>query len=139
MPLWPNAVIRPKLRIALPHKRIAAFHPKEFLFGIAVLAVLFILGGNLYTLIETPPPITGSPDGLPRVFAPGIDAQLSMEGMMASIVAGIGVLGLGIIYYSSRYVFTPSHATRLMILGMLLSGVAFLIYNYMFAIKLAYA
>jgi hypothetical protein len=120
----------------MPSLRLPPCPPKAAVFGCAIFTVLFVLGGNIYTLVMTPPPIASFSDGLPRLFAPGLDAQLSIEGIVASVVAVIGFLGLGLIYYSSRYVFTPSHATRMMILGMILTGVAFLIYSYMYAIKM---
>lgn len=120
----------------MPNLGLPTCPPKAAVFSVVILAVLFVLGGNIYTLIMTPPPIAGFSNGLPRLFAPGLDAQLSIEGIVASVVAFIGVLGLSLIYYSSRYVFTPSDATRLMILGMILTGVAFLTYSYMYAIKI---
>lgn len=109
---------------------------KAAVFGVVYLAVFFVLGGNIYTLIETPPPMVGTPNGLPRLFAYGLDAQLGIEGIVASITALIGVLGLGLIYYSSKFVFSPAHATRMMVLGMILTGVAYLILSYIYAIKM---
>jgi hypothetical protein len=99
------------------------------------LVVLFVLGGNIYTLVRTPPAIAGSQSGVPIVIAPGLDQQLGMEGIVASVVILVGVAGLGLVYYASKYVFQPGYATRLMILGMILASVAFLIFTYLWLIK----
>lgn len=98
--------------------------------------VLFVLGGNIYTLVRTPPAIAGGSGGEPILVAPGIDIQLGMEGIVASITIMAGTLGLGILYYSSKYVFQPGYATRLMILGMVMAGVAFLMIAYFFGLKI---
>jgi len=82
------------------------------------------------------PAIAGNPaGGAPILIAPGIDVQLGMEGIVASVVVMIGTIGLGLMYYASKYVFQPGYATRLLILGMILAGVAFLVFSYMFALK----
>lgn len=120
----------------MPRLRTITWPSNVVFFFIAIFAVLFVLGGNIYTLIMTPPPLVDFSNGPPSILAPGLDAQLSIEGIVASIVGFIGVLGLGLIYYSSRYIFSPSNATRMMIVGMILAGVAFLCYSYMIAIKM---
>lgn len=109
--------------------------PDIVLFGITLIAVLFVLGGNVYTLVRTPPAIASGSSGTPIVIAPGIDSQLSIEGIVASVVILVGALGLGLVYYGSKYVFQPGYATRLMVLGMILSGVSFLIFSYLWGIK----
>lgn len=86
-------------------------------------------------MVRTPPPIAGSTSGIPILIAPGIDVQLGLEGIVASVVTLIGTIGLGLVYYSSRYVFQPGYATRLLILGIILAGIAFLTFGYLFGIK----
>ncbi len=111
--------------------------PDTVLFALVFVAILFILGGNIYTLIRTPPVIVGNPaGGAPILIAPGLDFQLGMEGIVASVVVMIGTIGLGLIYYASKYVFQPGYATRLIVLGMLLAGTAFLVLTYMMAEKI---
>lgn len=109
--------------------------PDIVLFGLAFILVLFILGGNLYTLVRTPPAIAGSSRGSPVLIAPSLDQQLGLEGIVASVVVLVGVVGLGLVYYGSKYVFQPGYATRLIILGMILTGVSFLIFSYLWGIK----
>lgn len=110
--------------------------PDTVIFALVFIAIVFILGGNIYTLIRTPPAIAGNPSGgAPLLVIPVLDQQLGLEGVVASFVVFIGSVGLGFIYYSSKYVFQPGYATRLMILGMLLAGAAFLVFTYLFALK----
>jgi hypothetical protein len=58
-----------------------------------------------------------------------------MEGIVVSCVVFIGTLGLGVLYYASKFVFQPGYATRLMVLAVMLSGVAFLILTYLMQMK----
>jgi hypothetical protein len=106
-------------------------------FAAIFVAVLFILGGNIYTLVRTPPPIAAGVDGSPILIAPGIDIQLGMEGLVASVIIMVGVVGLGMIFFASRYVFQPGYATRLMALGIIMSTVAFLIMTFLMLVKTA--
>jgi hypothetical protein len=109
--------------------------PDTFIFGLLFVVVLFVLGGNIYTLVRSPPAIAGSQGGAPILIAPGIDQQLGMEGIVASVVILVGVSGLGLIYYGSKYVFQPGYATRLMVMGMIMTGVSFLIFSYLWSLK----
>ncbi len=109
--------------------------PDIVLFGIIFIAVIFVLGGNIYTLVRTPPAIAGGAGGIPILISPGIDSQLGMEGVVASVIIMVGTMGLGLLYYGSKYVFQPGYATRLMILGVILTGVAFLLFSYLWGIK----
>ena len=135
-PWWPRAIVKPQLRLRRPRFATPTRPPGIILFGIVFVAVLFILGGNIYTMVRTPPPIAGGQGGVPILVAPGLDQQLGLEGIVASVVILMGAMGLGLVYYSSRYVFQPGYATRLLVLGVILAGVAFLTFTYLFGIKL---
>lgn len=134
-PWWPRFIIRPKVRLSRPRFRMPSRPPDTVIFGIMFIVVLFVLGGNVYTLVRTPPAIAGGSGGTPILVSPGLDSQLGMEGVVASVVIFVGVMGLGLIYYGSKYVFQPGYATRLMVLGMIMSGVSFLIFSYLWSIK----
>jgi hypothetical protein len=136
MPVWwPRIIIRPRVKLARPRFKMPSRPPDLVIFGVIFVIILFVLGGNIYTLVRTPPAIAGSSSGTPILVAPGLDAQLGMEGVVASVVIFVGVIGLGLIYYGSKYVFQPGYATRLIILGIILSGVAFLIFSYLWSVK----
>lgn len=134
-PWWPSFIVKPRVRLSRPSFRMPTRPPDTVLFGIMFVGVLFVLGGNIYTLVRTPPAVAGSQSGVPIVIAPGIDQQLGMEGIVASVVILVGVSGLGLVYYASKYVFQPGYATRLMVLGMVMAGVAFLIFSYLWYVK----
>ncbi|MFX1481804.1 MAG: hypothetical protein ACFFCP_01295 [Promethearchaeota archaeon] len=134
-PWWPRIIVKPRVRLTRPSFRMPTRPPDIVIFGLIFIVVLFVLGGNIYTLIKSPPAIAGSSSGAPILIAPGIDQQLGMEGIVASVVILVGVSGLGLIYYGSKYVFQPGYATRLMLLGMIMSGVAFLIFSYLWTLK----
>ena len=133
---WPRFIVKPQVRLSRPRFGMPARPPDIIIFGAVFIAMLFILGGNIYTMVRSPPAIAGSADGTPIVIAPGIDLQLGLEGLVASVVVCLGAVGFGLLYYSSKYIFQPGYATRLMIMGMVMAGLAFLIFSYLFAYKL---
>ena len=134
-PWWPRFIVKPRVRLTRPRFGMPTRPPDIVLFGIVFVAVLFVLGGNIYTLVRTPPAIAGSSGGTPILISPGIDSQLGMEGIVASVIIMVGTMGLGLVYYGSKYVFQPGYATRLIVLGIILSGAAFLIFSYLWMIK----
>ena len=134
-PWWPRIIVKPRVRLTRPSFGMPTRPPDTVLFGLVFVAVLFVLGGNIYTLVRSPPAIAGSQSGVPILIAPGIDQQLGMEGIVASVIIMVGVSGLGLVYYGSKYVFQPGYATRLMFLGMLMAGVSFLIFSYLWSLK----
>jgi hypothetical protein len=134
-PWWPRFIVKPRVRLTRPRFGMPTRPPDIILFGIIFVVVLFVLGGNIYTLVRTPPAIAGGQGGTPILISPGIDSQLGMEGIVASVVIMVGTMGLGLVYYGSKYVFQPGYATRLMVLGVILTGVAFLIFSYLWGIK----
>jgi hypothetical protein len=131
---WPRFIVKPKVRLTRPGFGMPTRPPDTVIFGVILLVVLFVLGGNIYTLVRSPPAIAGS-GSTPILVAPGIDSQLGMEGIVASVVILVGTVGLGLVYYASKYVFQPGYATRLIILGMIMSGVSFLMFSYLWTLK----
>ncbi len=134
-PWWPRIIVKPRVRLGRPRFTTPTRPPGIILFGLLFVAVLFILGGNIYTLVRTPPPIASDGSGNPILIAPAVDVQLGLEGIVASVIVLIGTIGLSLIYYASRYIFQPGYATRLLILGVIVAGVAFLAFAYLFNIK----
>jgi hypothetical protein len=134
-PWWPRLIIKPNVRLSRPRFATPQRPPSILIFGVVFVAVLFILGGNIYTLVRSPPAIAGSASGTPVLIYPAIDTQLGLEGLVASVVILMGTMGLGLIYYASKYVFQPAYASRLLVLGMILASIAFLTFGYLFGIK----
>ena len=135
-PWWPSFIVKPRVRLTRPRFGMPTRPPDIIIFGAIFVLVVFVLGGNIYTMVKTPPAIAGDSQGNPILVMPGISAQLGLEGIVASLVIIIGTFGLGLLYSASKYVFQPSHATRLMIIGVVLTGAAFLILTYIFAMKI---
>jgi hypothetical protein len=73
-------------------------------------------------------------DGI--VIYPAIDAQLALEGIAISAILLMGLVGFGLMFYSSRFVFEPAYATRIMTLGIVIGSLSILVISYLFAYKL---
>ncbi len=136
MPWWPSLIIKPQLRLERRRFTAPSRPPSIVVFGILFLALVFILGGNIYTLVHSQPPIAATSSGAPLVILPTLESQLGLEGVAVSIVIFFGVLGLGFINYSSRFVFDPASASRYLLVGIVMVFVAYFIIFYMYGIKL---
>ncbi|MBN2228951.1 MAG: hypothetical protein JW779_05095 [Candidatus Thorarchaeota archaeon] len=137
-PWWPRIIVKPKVRLTRPRFGMPTRPPDIVIFGLMFVVVLFVLGGNIYTLVRSPPAIASGSGGTPILIAPGIDTQLGLEGVVASVIIFVGTIGLGLVYYGSKYVFQPGYATRLILLGIILAGVSFLIFSYLWSVKVGY-
>ncbi|NWF96136.1 MAG: hypothetical protein HXY34_08330 [Candidatus Thorarchaeota archaeon] len=135
MPLWLGLIIRPHVRLARPRFGTVSRPPSLLVFGGVFLFVLYVLGGNVFTLIRSPPPIAGGSSGQPILILPTAEAQLGLEGVVVSFVIAMGTLGLGSLYYGSKFVFQPGRAMRIMIAGFVMVGLAYLLMFYMYGLK----
>ncbi|MGY5874812.1 MAG: hypothetical protein RTU30_03610 [Candidatus Thorarchaeota archaeon] len=125
-------VMRPQIRFARLRVGRLVMPNNAFVLGTALFIVLFALGGNIFSLVNSPPALISGGG----VVYPGIDAQLALEGIAVSSILLVGMVGFGLMFYSSRFVFEPSYATRLMTLGIIISSISILVVSYLFAYKL---
>ncbi len=135
MPWWPKFIIKPQLRLERVRLTAPSRPPDIVVFGIILLLVIFTLGGNIYTLVQSQPPIAATSSGSPMVILPTLESQLGLEGVAVSMVILFGIAGLALIHYSSRFVFDPTNATRNMLIGIVLLSIACLLLFYFYGIK----
>ena len=112
-----------RLKIGLP----AGLSPLVA-FGIVLVIVLFVMGGGIYVLINNP--AFNDPTGS-TIVNTSLSDQYGIETVLSVAFMFIGVVGFLLIYESTKHVYNASFATKLLVLGVFLTGVSILLLYWM--------
>jgi hypothetical protein len=110
--------------------------PSSATFIIAAIAfTTFLLGGGLLTIITQPPPslYTG---GRFYFIYPGMDRQLGFDTVFSAMLYAVGLIGLLLMYRSTKNAYKPRQAYMTLIIGVALLLMAYLFLEWSIAIKL---
>jgi len=101
--------------------------PPIFIVAAIVIAFsLFLLSGGIYDILETP--LTAIPYGSGVLFFyPGLQAQVLVESAGVMISYAMGVVGIILMYQSTKYAYKPRQAYI-----MLLSGAVLILITYFY-------
>ena len=107
-------------------RKISASKPSSATFIIIVIGfTTFLLGGGLLTII-TRPPITYY-DGSKFYFLfPSMDQQFGMDTVFSALLYVTGLIGLLLIYRSTKNAYKPRQAYMTLIIGVALIILAYL-------------
>ncbi len=117
-------------RIRRLYRRIVTAKPSVFVIAVIIAGLsIFFLGGGVYDILEKP--LIAIPLGTQILFFyPGtINEQTILDSAFAMVTYFFGLLGLLLMYQSTKYAYRPRQAYML-----LLIGVAFVVIAY-FAIE----
>ncbi|MFW9902731.1 MAG: hypothetical protein ACFFFH_00245 [Candidatus Thorarchaeota archaeon] len=107
--------------------------------GVILCAVIFLLGGGIYNLAETPLPMGQTLDGIIITF-PEPNEQFLIESFIASLFIGLGAGGCYLIWFSTRFAYDNRTSITLLIFGIILMCIAaagiLLMYDYKTRIQL---
>lgn len=118
------------------YQKISTTKPSAFVLStIAIAAAVFLFGGGLYDVIMKP---------LPAVYYGGsfvlIDPRLSEQFLADSLVSmtlyAFGVVGLIVMYQSTKYVYKPRQAYMMFLTGIVLLFLAYVFLEVTLQIKL---
>lgn len=104
--------------------------------AIAIAAVVFLLGGGLYDIIMKPLPAVYYAGRFLFLY-PQLSEQFISDSIIAITVYGLGIVGLLVIYQSTRYVYRPRQAWMMMIVGITLLLIAYIFLEASIRIKLS--
>jgi len=113
-------------RIRRLYRRIVTAKPSVFVIAAIIAGLsIFFLGGGVYDILEKP--LIAIPLGTQILFFyPGtINEQTILDSAFAMVTYFFGLLGLLLMYQSTKYAYRPRQAYML-----LLIGVAFLVIAY---------
>jgi len=106
-------------------RRISTAKPSNFvLAGIAIAFVVFLFGGGLYSLIVKP--YTAVYYGGRFLFVyPQLSEQFISDSIIAMILFSMGIIGLAIMYQSTKYAYKPRQAYMMFLVGAALLIIAY--------------
>ncbi|MHA1792513.1 MAG: hypothetical protein ACTSVI_07700 [Promethearchaeota archaeon] len=129
----------PKVRLtSLGRSTISLPSPPRMLVLMATYIFLFwLMAGGIYIMVRNPIALGSKQGGTqPIYFYPSLNDSFIIEGFIAAIILFVGGIGAIMIYQASLQAYNKSYALKLLYLGLVLSGVAFLIMQWMINIKL---
>jgi hypothetical protein len=110
------------------YRKILAFKPSWTVIAlVAVAASIFILGGGVFDIIEKPMALLpGASSGSFIFYYPGdLNAQTLNESVFVMVLYAIGFAGLATIYQSTKYAHKPREAFTWLLIGTILTIIAF--------------
>jgi len=105
--------------------------------GIVVAVSIFLLGGGVFDILEKP--LVAIPLSSTRIlfFYPGITNQSILDSTIAMLTYSFGVVGIMLMYQSTKYAFKPRQAYILLLVGILFILMAYLIMENLIWAKLS--
>jgi hypothetical protein len=107
-------------------RRISSSKPSAMTFVLIVIAFsTFLFGGGLLTLINQPPIAVYSGTKFYFLY-PALDGQFVMDTVFSAMLYIVGLVGLLLIYRSTKNAFKPRQAYMGMIIGVTLVLLAYI-------------
>ncbi len=109
------------------YQRISTVKPSILLIASIITAFsLFLLAGGVYTILEQP--LAAIPYGRTILFyyPSTLSAQVGIETIGVMIAYGMGVIGMLLMYQSTKYAYKPRQAFMLLISGVALILIAYI-------------
>jgi lysylphosphatidylglycerol synthetase-like protein (DUF2156 family) len=122
------------------YRRILAFKISWTVIAlIGVAASIFILGGGVFDIIEKPLALLpGASSGSFLFYYPyELNAQTLNESVFVMFLYVIGFAGLATIYQSTKYAHKPREAFTWLLIGIILTVIAFYGIETLIALKLS--
>ncbi|NHK32989.1 MAG: hypothetical protein FK730_16700 [Asgard group archaeon] len=98
--------------------------PTAIIITVILTGIFFVYIGGFYYLTEDrvystyPDPITQEPS---FIWKNTMRDQTTFEGVTAGILMFTGASGFYLMHYSTQYAYSPSQATKLLLIGMILA------------------
>jgi hypothetical protein len=118
------------------YRAITTAKPSNLLIPtLAIAFAVFLFAGGVYDLIQKP---------LPAIYYnsrfiflnPYLSEQFVSDSIVAAIIYSLGVIGLIVVYQSTRYVYKPRQAYMMLIIGLTLMLMAYIFLEATIQIKL---
>jgi len=90
--------------------------------GIAmVLFIIFLLGGGVYDIIETPAAVLRTSSGSSTSISPYAGEQTNNESIVSMFLVGFAIVGLFLVYKSAQVLYDKSKANISLMIGLSLA------------------
>jgi len=109
------------------YRKITTAKPSVFIVSAIIAGIsVFLLGGGVYDILEKP--LVAIPIGSTRIlfFYPGtVQEQTILDSFFVMISYFLGLVGLLLVYQSTRYAYKPRQAFMLLLVGAMFIVIAY--------------
>jgi len=118
------------------YRRISTAKPSTLIISIICIAIaIFLLGGGLYNVIMKPLPAVYY-GGRFYFLYPELGAQFISDSIVATVLYSFGIVGLIVMYQSTKYAYKPRQAYMMFLVGVFLLFLAYIFLEVTIRIKL---
>ena len=108
------------------YRKISTVKPSALILSIITIAIaVFLFGGGLYNLTVKPYPAVYSQGRFVLVY-PSLSEQFIADSIAATILYSLGVVGLLVMYQSTKYAYKPRQAYMMLMVGAVLLLLAYI-------------
>jgi hypothetical protein len=103
--------------------------------GVAVVLAIFLFSGGVYDLVQQPVAAIFYNNKF-YFLNPYLSQQFLSDSIIAATIYSLGIIGLLVVYQSTRYVYKPRQAYMMLIVGLALVMMAYIFLEATIQIKL---
>jgi len=107
------------------YNRVSTFRPSTFILSVATMAfAVFLFGGGLYDIIMKPLPAVYY-GGTFLFLYPQLSEQFIADSVVAMTLYALGIVGLVVMYQSTKCAYKPRQAYMMFLVGVILVFMAY--------------
>jgi hypothetical protein len=107
------------------YRRISTSKPSALTFALIVIGfATFLFGGGLFTIISQPPVVFYTGQRFYFLY-PGLDGQFVMDTFFSAMLYALGLVGLLLMYRSTKNAYKPRQAYMTFVVGVTLILLAY--------------
>jgi hypothetical protein len=111
--------------------RLVTLKPSTILLAaLAIGASVFLLGGGIYDILEQPIVAFVSGGRIIPYYPQALNEQLLAESIASMVLYSLGIVGLILVYQSTRYAYNPRQAYTTLLIGLSLLLVGWILVEY---------
>ena len=119
------------------YRRISTAKPSTLIISMICIAfAIFLFGGGLYNIIMKPLPAIYY-GGRFYFLYPELGSQFISDSIIATLLYSLGIVGLIVMYQSTKYAYKPRQAYMMFLVGIFLLFLAYIFLEVTIRIKLS--
>jgi predicted neutral ceramidase superfamily lipid hydrolase len=119
------------------YQKISTTKPSTLIISMICIAIaIFLFGGGLYNIIMKPLPAVYY-GGRFYFLYPELGAQFISDSIIATLLYSLGIVGLIVMYQSTKYAYKPRQAYMMFLVGIFLLFLAYIFLEVTIQIKLS--
>ncbi len=119
------------------YQKISTAKPSTLIISMICIAfAIFLFGGGLYNIIMKPLPAVYY-GGRFYFLYPELGSQFISDSIIATLLYSLGIVGLIVMYQSTKYAYKPRQAYMMFLVGIFLLFLAYIFLEVTIRIKLS--